>query len=247
VEGDELAPVARRRAADREADEVDGEEAAAADHVRGAERERAGGHRRDRREGADRVREPREDPDRGRPERDADQQPEADLLDDEDQEVVDPVRVRLLDPGDQAERQRDSHRVVAARLGLERACQRAPDVRGAEGCEDRRRVGRCDDGAEKHRFQPGEIEEDVRRDAREQSADDDADRAQKRCGHGDLPQATPRGLEPALVEDQRQPDHSHSPGELRVLELDPARSFRPEQHPEGEERHEDRQTGAGGA
>ena len=62
VEGDELAPVARRRAADREADEVDGEEAAAADHVGGAERERRRGDRRDGRERADRLRDARERP-----------------------------------------------------------------------------------------------------------------------------------------------------------------------------------------
>ena len=102
VEGDELASVARRRAADREPDEVDREEAAAADHVGGAERERAGGHRRHRREAADRVGEPPEDPDRDRAERDADEQSEADLLDDQEREVVEAVRVRTLDPGDQA-------------------------------------------------------------------------------------------------------------------------------------------------
>ena len=41
VERDELAPVRRRRAADGEADEVDGEEAAAAEDVRRAEGESA--------------------------------------------------------------------------------------------------------------------------------------------------------------------------------------------------------------
>ena len=62
VEGDELPAVARRRAADGEPDQVDREEAAAADHVGGAERERAGGDRGDRGEGADRVGKACEDP-----------------------------------------------------------------------------------------------------------------------------------------------------------------------------------------
>ena len=87
---------------------------------------------------------------------------------------------------------------------------------------------------------------DVRGDAREEGADDDADRAQERRRHGDLAQAAPRGLEPALVQDQRKADHSDPAGKLRVVELDPARAFRAEQHPEREEGDEDGQTGAGG-
>ena len=87
---------------------------------------------------------------------------------------------------------------------------------------------------------------DVRGDAREEGADDDADRAQERRRHRDLAQAAPRGLEPALVEDQRKADHSDPAGELRVVELDPARAVRAEQHPEREEGDEDRQPGAGG-
>ena len=62
VERDELPPVARRRAADREPDEVHGEESAPADHVGGAERQRGGRDRRDRRERADRVGEAGEPP-----------------------------------------------------------------------------------------------------------------------------------------------------------------------------------------
>ena len=62
VEGDEVAAVAGRRAADREADQVDREEAAAADHVGDAERERRRRERRHRREGADRVRQARRRP-----------------------------------------------------------------------------------------------------------------------------------------------------------------------------------------
>ena len=85
-------------------------------------------------------------------------EPEADLLDDEDDEVVDAVGVGPLDPRDEPERERDRHRVVAARLGLERAREPAADVREAKRREDGRRVGRRDDRAEQERLEPGEVE-----------------------------------------------------------------------------------------
>ena len=180
-------------------------------------------------------------------ERDADDEAEAELLHDEQQQVVEPVVVRLLDPRDQAERERDRHRVVAARLGLERAREPAADVREAERREDRGGVGRGDDGAEQDRLEPGEVEEHVRGDARQDRADDDADRAQQRGRHRDLAQPAPRGLEAALVEDQREPDDADLARELGVVELDPARPVRAEQHPEREERRQHRQPGPGGA
>ena len=93
------------------------------------------------------------------PEDDADHETERDLTDDEQDELVESVRLGALDPGDQTERERDRHRVVAARLGLERAREPAPDVREAQRREDRRGVGGRDDGAEQDRLEPGEVEE----------------------------------------------------------------------------------------
>ena len=69
VEADELAAVARRRAADCEPDEVDGEEAAPTDDVGGAERDRRRRERGDRGERADRARKSREHPGRGESQR----------------------------------------------------------------------------------------------------------------------------------------------------------------------------------
>ena len=63
-----------------------------------------------------------------------------------------------------------------------------------------------DDGAEQHRLEPGEVEEPVGGHAGEQRADDDADRAQEGRRHRDLAQPPPRRLQPALVQDQREPD-----------------------------------------
>ena len=52
-------------------------------------------------------------PSRRHGEHDADDEAEAELADDEEDELVETLRVRALDPGDQAERQSDRHRVVA--------------------------------------------------------------------------------------------------------------------------------------
>ena len=154
VKGDELAPVARRRAADGEPDEVDGKEAAAAEHVRRPERERRGGERGDGGERADRVREATEDPGCERSEGSAHEQAEAELLDDQQREVVEAVVARPLDPGDQADRERDRHRVVAARLGFERAGERAADVGEAQRREDGGCIGGGDDRAEQDGLEP---------------------------------------------------------------------------------------------
>ena len=78
------------------------------------------------------------------------------------------------------------------------------------------------------------------RDARQDRADDDADRAEQRGRHGDLAQPPPRRLQAALVEDRDEPDDADVARELGVVELDPARAVRAEQHPEREERDERR-------
>ena len=175
---------------------------------------------------------------------DADEEADAELLHDEQREVLEPVGVRLLDPGDQPEGERDRHRVVPAGLRLERPRDPAADVRRAERREDGSRVGRGDDRAEQERLEPGDVEQRVRGDAGQQRADDDPDRAEERRRHCDLAQPPPRGLQPALVEDQREADDAHLARELGVVELDSARAVRAEQHPEAEERDENGEAGA---
>ena len=247
VEGDELAAVARRRAADRQADEVDGEETAAADRVGRAERHRGRGDRRNRGERPDRLRDAREQPGRRGAERDADEEPEPELPHDLEQQVGCAVAAGTLDPRDQPDRERDRHRVVAARLGFERARETASDLREAQRREDGGGVRRGDDGAEQERLEPRDVEQRPRREARDRRGGDDADRAQERRGNRDLAQPAPRCLQAALVEDEREADDADPPRELRVVERDPARPVRPEQHAEPEERHQDGQSRARGA
>ena len=85
-------------------------------------------------------------------------------------EIVDAVACGALDPGDQAERERDRHRIVAARLGLERAREPAADVREAQRREHRGGVRRRDDGAEQERLEPREVEQRLRGERRSRSA-----------------------------------------------------------------------------
>ena len=157
----------------------------------------------------------------------------------QEEDVVESER-RVVDPVDEAERERDRDRVVEARLALERPGEATPHVRVAERREDCRRVGRRDDAAEQDRLGPVEVEEGVRRRAGEERGDDDPDGAQKRCRNGDVAEAAPRGREAALVEDRDEADDADLARQLGVVELDPAGAVRPEQHPEGEEGDERR-------
>jgi hypothetical protein len=150
----------------------------------------------------------------------------------------------VLDPGDQAERQGDGHRIVAAGLGLERACEPAADVRRPERREHGRRVGRCDDGPEEQRLEPREVEESPGTHARHERAHDHADRAEEGCRDRGLPQPAPGRLETALVQDQAEADDSDSSRELLVVKVDAAGAVRAEQHPEPEERDEHGKAGA---
>ena len=200
----ELAAVARGSAPDRQPDEIDGEEAAAADRVGRAEGDRRGRQRRDRRERADRHRETREDPRRQGAEPDADDEAEADLLRDEQGEITHAVARWPFDPRDQPERQRDRHRIVPAGFRLECPGEAPADVRHAQGGEHRRRIGRCDHRAEQQGFEPRHVEERARTEPGDRSRDHDADRAQQSRGDRDLPEPAPRRLKPALVEDQRR-------------------------------------------
>ena len=114
----------------------------------------------------------------------------------------------------------------------------------AQGREDRGRVRRGDDRAEQERLEPGHVEEHVRGNPGQDRAHDHSDRAEERRGDRHLTEPAPRGLEPALVQDQREPDDADLAGELGVVELDAARPVRPEQHPEAQERDEHGQSGA---
>ena len=243
MEGDELPPVGRRRASDCQADQVHGQESAPVGDVGDPVRERSSGDRRDRRERTDRRRQPRERPHGHRAEHDADREPDAQLAEDEQHQVAEAV-VRVLDPGDQPDRERDGHRVVAAGLGLERAREPPANMREPQSREHGCRVRRGDDRAEQDRLQPRQIEEPLRREAGEERRDHDADGREQRRGHGALAEPPPRRRETAREQNRDESGNADLPRQLGVVEFDPARPVRAEQHPQPEEGDQGRHTGA---
>ena len=241
------AAIARRGAADAEADEVDGEEAAAADHVGGAEGERRGRDGRDRHEGADGRWHPTEDPRGGEAEHDADEQAEPELLDHEPGQVVEAVRVGL-DPRDQPDRERDRHRVVSpdsassVRARLRRMCVNRRVANTAAASVEETTAPSRNASSQLSCSKSACAATPVRI-----GAHNDADGAEQRRRHGDLTQPSPRRLQPALVQDRDEADDADLAGELGVVELDVPRTVRAEQHAEREEGDEHRQPRAGGA
>ena len=174
-----------------------------------------------------------------------DDEPDPELLHDEQDEVGRPER-RVLKPFDQADREGDGHRVVAAGLRLENPRQAAAERGDAQGGEDRRRVGGRHDGAEHQRRHVREVEEGVRGHARDQGGHQHPDRAEQRRREQHGTHRAPRRRQPALEEDDRQADHPERPREMRIVEVDAARAVRAEQHPEREEPDQHRHAEARG-
>jgi hypothetical protein len=113
-------------------------------------------------------------------------------------------------------------------------------VREPERRKHRGRVGRGHDRTEQHRLEPGQVEQQVGSDPGEDGCRDDTHGRQKHSRHGDPPKPPPGGRKPALVENRGQPNHTNRPRKLGIVEFDPARPVRTQQHPEREERHQRR-------
>jgi hypothetical protein len=174
----------------------------------------------------------------------ADEQSEADLACDQQKKIADSVLVRPFDPRDQAQRERDRHRVIAARLGLERPRDATADVRESQGREHRGGVGRSDDRPQQDRLKPGEVEQGAGDSTGHERTHDHPDGAEQRGRYRNLPQPSPRSLQASLVQDQPESDDSDLTGQLGVIELDPSGTIRAQQHSEAKERDEHRQPGA---
>jgi hypothetical protein len=243
VEGDDRATERHRRIAEPERNDVDGKEAAAVDARRDAVGERSGRDRGDGREGREVGWQERHEARCEDAERDADHEAEAELASEQRREVAAAVAARL-DPRDQAERQCNRCWVVHARLGGEHGGQPAPETREAQRRKDRGGVRRPDDSAEQERLRPGEVEEGACGDAGHEHRHDDPDRAEQERGAEHGAHVAPLRRQAALEEDRDQADDPDRACELRVVEVDPARTLRAEQHPEPEERDQEREAKA---
>ena len=153
-------------------------------------------------------------------------------------------RLQPRRPANQAERQRNRCGVVHARLGREHGCEPAPETCDAQRREDRGGIRRPDDGAEQERLRPGEVEEGACGGAGDEHRHDDPDGAEQErwAEHG--PYVAPVRRQTALEEDRDQADDPDRACELRVVEVDPARTLRAEQHSEPEERDQQREAKA---
>ena len=190
-------PERHRRVAEPECDDVNGEEAAAVCAGRHAVRERSDRHGCDRSERCELGRHAGKRARGDEAECDPDHEAEAELTRKERRHVARAVAA-VLDPGDEAERERDGGRVVQSRLGGKERREPAPKPREAERREDGSRIGRADDGAEQKRLRPREVEQEVRGDAGHAHGHDDADRAEQegRADHGARRRATPSSARP---------------------------------------------------
>ena len=174
----QLASVARRGRAHREADEVDREEPAPADRICGAVRERRGRGGSDRHEGPiDAGIRPKTRV-AARPRTTPTSEPEPELPNEQDRRGH-RRHSPALDQGDQAERQGDRNRVVGAGLRLEGAREARAGV-CAERREHGRSVGRGDDGAEKERLASERSKRSARQPPVTAGGHDDADRREQR-------------------------------------------------------------------
>jgi hypothetical protein len=144
-------------------------------------------------------------------------------------------------------RSRIEKRVSAARLRLQGPRQAPPNVGEAKRREHRGGIGGGDNRSKEHRLQPRQIKQGISRQAGQYGRDDDPDRGKQCCRNGDLTQAPPRRREPALEQDRSKRDHTHLPRQVGIVEGNPARALRSEQHPEAEEDDKRRNAGARGA
>ena len=180
-----------------------------------------------------------EDPDRREAHRQPDGRPDRHLLEEQHDHVGEAV-VGLLDPLDEADHQQDRHRIVEARLGLERPGEAAPQRRGAQQGEDRRAVRDRQDRPEQEPLERREPEQPRGGEPGDHGRDQRADAGEHQPRSQHRPDLSEAGGQPTLEEDRRQGDDAHPTRELVVGEVDPAEAVGPHDHAEGKEEQQPR-------
>ena len=130
----------------------------------------------------------------------------------------------------------------------------APDSAASTDASLRRRVVKrsvantaaasvgADDRAEQQRLARREVEDRNGRGRDDPRGDEHAERAEHDRRRDDRAEVAPPGREAALEQDRDQADDADRARKARVVELDAAGPLRPEQHPEPEERDQERET-----
>ena len=227
------------RVPDHEAGEVRGEQPRPAEDRHACvpgERDADDDHGRDPGRG---ERQPSQQPDRSDPDDDPAGDAEADLADEQQRAVREPVVIRGL-PLDEPDHEDRRERVVDPALELEHRLDATAQTDASHGGEDRRGVGRRDDGSDQERGAPVHVEGHVGGHRRNAGRDRHAERREQHRGASDPPHRRHVGQQASLEQDQRERDRSRIADERRVVEVDASRPVLAEQHPEPEEQQQRR-------
>jgi len=140
--------------------------------------------------------------------------------------------LRVLDEVDQADGQKDRHRVVAAGFEFQQRLEVAPqtDALAAQDGEDGCRVGRGHNRAEQQGFKRLQIEQQIRRAAENQARYQHAERRQNDPLAPDRAYVRYFGIEPPCIQNERKGHDGEQLREERIVEFDPADTFRSGQH-----------------
>ena len=158
------------------------------------------------------------------------------------QQRVDPTRVGL-DPGDERQRQEDSHRIVQARLHLQR--RRYPLVEPNPGLAQHREhggsVGRADDRAEQQAVAPVDTKHPHRDRTDHRSSQHHTDGGQQQSRSNAAVKNSHAGAESAFEQDHRQRCVADPRGNLDVVETHPPRPVDTDQHARHQKNQQERQ------
>ena len=231
MEGHDRAPRGRRRGAEHEAGEVDGEEPRAVEGLGGAERERGGRHRGDGvQAGRRQPHAPQEQHGAAAATAEPDARSRSTSSGPRASTASSEPEVGVLDRLDAADHEQDRDRVVDARLALERARQPPPQRRPAQHREHRGGVGRRHGRAEQQRLSGSRSNSSAARRPpsapRSRSSPSVASRIDVLQHGPDLVEARRQA---ALEQDERERDDADLARELEVVELDQLEPVGPDQ------------------
>jgi len=138
---------------------------------------------------------------------------------------------------DQGHCEQHRHGIVASRLQLQQGAhpplQSHPPA--AQDGEDRRRIGRGDDGPQKKPLHQRDIQERLGEEAYQQGCESHAQRGQQGRRTDDAAHLAPLGIQASGEEDVGQSEDPDQVGHVGVIEVDPPDSIRARQHADPEE------------
>jgi hypothetical protein len=166
--------------------------------------------------------------------REAGREADAELHHEQEGHVGGPV-AGLLDPLDEADHEQHRHRVVQARLPLERARDGPAQGRAAQQREDRGAVRGRDDRAEQKSLERAQVEQPDGGHPGQPGGDERADEGQRDRRAQHRPDLLVSGGEAALEQDEGKGDDADRACQLVVLEVDPVGPVGADDQPDGEE------------